>query len=112
MTMANDMRLPFVDMMVCIARAWVYCDGGMHEKSITAVEQGLMLCQGIGALPFYRLTLRCAGLWAQVEQRANGSLPMKQSTTLGARILLFKKDSREHGIDQFVIIADLLSSRL
>ena len=98
------MRLPYVDMMLWIARAWVYCDLGRHAECQDAVKQGLELCERIDSLPFYRLTLRCAGLWSLVESKT------LDRSILVSRLVTFKADCERWEVRQFVKVAkDLLS---
>jgi predicted ATPase len=101
----KTMRLPYVDMMLWIARAWVNCDLGCHPECQDSVRQGLELCECIESLPFYRLTLRCAGLWSLVESK---TLESRELETL---LQTFKTDAERHGVRQFVKIADELLAR-
>ena len=99
--------------MLWIARAWVHCDLKRYKESVESAQKGLELCERIQSLPFYRLTLRCAALWSEVE----GGIS-RQYTVLGGRPQLeirlsqFQTDAKEHGITQFVTIADELFLKL
>lgn len=110
--MARELKLPYVDMMVGLARAWVFCDLGSYEPCLKAVEGGMELCQRVDALPFYRLTLRCAGLWASVDWVTRGQPPASVSEGLVDRLKEFQRESVEHGVVQFESIAAELLARL
>ena len=110
--MARELKLPYVDMMVGLARAWVFCDLGSYEPCLKAVETGMELCEKMDALPFYRLTLRCAGLWASVDWVTRGQPPAAVSQGLEDRLQAFQRESVEHGIVQFESIAADLLARL
>lgn len=100
--LAQSMQLPYVDMMLWIARAWVHCDLGRYEECQRAVSEGLELCRRIDSLPFYRLTLRCAGLWSAVDAK----------NVDPAALSAFRQDCQEHQVGQFVKIADQLLARI
>lgn len=104
MDLAIDLRLPFVDMMMMIARAWVLCNLNNFRESLVAVEEGLILCQEIEALPFYRLTLDCARLWASLEWLQEGSAPQEVASDISSRLEAFRKATIDHGVSQFVKI--------
>lgn len=104
--LGQGMKLPYVDMLVHIARAWTHCDLGLDPECQRAVEEGLELCERIESLPFYTLTLRCAGLWSAVESRSvEPGVLMKNLET-------FQADCRNYQITQFVMIADRLMGKL
>jgi len=104
--LAEIMKLPYVDMMVWIARAWVNCDLGCDAECQEAVQRGLELCERIESLPFYRLTLQCASLWSAVETRT------EDSGVLTQRLQEFREECRQHQVTQFVHISDKLLSRV
>jgi tetratricopeptide (TPR) repeat protein len=111
-SMARELQLPYVDMMVSIARAWVNCDLANYHESAQAVEEGLALCELIEALPFYRLTLRCAALWGGVAKLKFAIPAQGESETLAIQLQEFQEDSKRHGIVQFIGIAGDLIEQL
>ncbi len=96
--------------MVIIARAWTRADGGRYQDCQEAVVKGLKLCQRYEALTFYRLTLRCAGLWAQVCWKLERALPEQFARKLAKRVKKFRLDARTAGFEQFVAVADQLAA--
>lgn len=106
MDLARAMNLPYVDMMVWIARAWVNCDLKCDADCQEAVRQGLELCERIESLPFYRLTLQCASLWSAVEAGT------EEREALTRRLQLFREECKQHQVTQFVHISDKLLSRV
>jgi tetratricopeptide (TPR) repeat protein/tRNA A-37 threonylcarbamoyl transferase component Bud32 len=104
--LGKAMRLPYVDMMLWIARAWVSCDRGCHEECLQAADKGLELCHRIDSLPFYRLTLRCARLWSSVESSTT------DRDVLQGQLEAFREDSQKHQVLQFVGVADELLARV
>lgn len=110
--MARELNLLYVDMMVAIARAWVFCDLGSYAPCLKAVESGMELCEKLDALPFYKLTLRCAGLWASVDWATRGRPPESVHRDLDKRLKQFRQESLQHGIVQFDKIATDLLARI
>lgn len=109
--LARQIGLPYVDMMVAMARSWVLCDLGQYPESLRAVEMGMDICDKVEALPFYRLTMRCAGLWGQSEWLKKGTAPAEVRQELPQQISEFKEETIHQGVEQFANIADIMMKR-
>lgn len=100
----DPLELPYLDLLLHVARVWTYCDTGRYRECLDSAREGLRFCDRLKALPYYRLTIQCAGVWAMVAWKKLGGLPRELEKKLPARLKRFRQDAKGGGFRQFILV--------